>query len=138
MFSMFSDPNARNVFVEWEREATALVARYLGELELRHVVLQVADEPEQKLVPFAPADEDQARIAELVRPERSPLNHSAGRGRRPRATSRTTLPVDSRVSTRRWASAASSRAKTWRTSSATAPLATKSNASALIVRSRAG
>lgn len=65
---MFSDPNARNVFVEWEREATALVARYLGELELRHVVLQVADEPEQKLVPFAPAAEDQARIAELVCP----------------------------------------------------------------------
>ena len=38
----------------------------LGELELHHVVLQVADHPDQKLVTFAPSPEDQARIAELL------------------------------------------------------------------------
>jgi hypothetical protein len=38
----------------------------LGEIELRHVVLQVADEPEQKLVTFAPAAADEPRIAELA------------------------------------------------------------------------
>jgi len=36
----------------------------LGELEFQHVVLQVADDPEQKLVTFAASsDEDQTRIA---------------------------------------------------------------------------
>jgi len=38
----------------------------LGELELHHVVLQVADHPDQKLVTFAPAPDDEARIAELL------------------------------------------------------------------------
>lgn len=38
----------------------------LGEFELRHVVLQVADDPGQKLVTFAAADRDQMRIAALV------------------------------------------------------------------------
>lgn len=38
----------------------------LGELELHHVVLQVADHPDQKLVTFAPNPEDQAGIAELL------------------------------------------------------------------------
>ncbi len=39
----------------------------LGELEFQHVVLQVADDPEQKLVTFAASsDEDQARIAKLA------------------------------------------------------------------------
>ncbi len=39
----------------------------LGHLELRHVVLQVAEDPEQKLVTFAAVDPtDQARIAELL------------------------------------------------------------------------
>ena len=38
----------------------------LGVLELRHLVLQVADDPEQKLVTFAASDADQARIAELL------------------------------------------------------------------------
>lgn len=112
----FTDPGARTTFVEWEREAIALLARYrsaadrhpddpsfrelterlhaaspevrawwprhdiaalgsgtkrlrhpvLGELELRHVVLQVADDPEQKLVTFAAGDRDRARIVELL------------------------------------------------------------------------
>ncbi|MFI6512162.1 helix-turn-helix transcriptional regulator [Streptosporangium sp. NPDC050855] len=39
----------------------------LGEFELRHVVLQVADAPEQKLVTFTATDQDQARISELLR-----------------------------------------------------------------------
>lgn len=38
----------------------------LGELELRHVVLQVADDPEQKLVAFRPSAADAERIARLV------------------------------------------------------------------------
>ncbi len=38
----------------------------LGELELHHVVLQVADDLEQKLVTFTAGDRDQARIAELL------------------------------------------------------------------------
>ena len=38
----------------------------LGELELHHIVLQVADDPEQKLVTFTAGDRDQARIAELL------------------------------------------------------------------------
>ncbi len=109
-------PAARDVFVEWESEAAAQLARFrgaaarhpgdprftelierlhatsaevrewwprqevaqlgsgrkrlrhpsLGEIELRHVVLQVADEPEQKLVTFAPAAADEPRIAELA------------------------------------------------------------------------
>jgi transcriptional regulator with XRE-family HTH domain len=112
----FTDPAARTVLVEWEHEASALLARYraaaarhtgdcafdelterlhaassevrdwwprheiaplssgtkrlrqpaLGELELTHVVLQVADDPEQKLVTFAPAARDEARIASLI------------------------------------------------------------------------
>ena len=37
----------------------------LGELELHHVVLQLTDEPEQKLVTFTATD--QARISELLR-----------------------------------------------------------------------
>ena len=113
---MFTDPAARTIFVEWEKEASAQLARFrsaaarhpgdpdfdelikrlhaaspevrawwprheiaplssgtkrlrhpaLGELELQHVVLQVADDPEQKLVTFAASDDDQARIAELI------------------------------------------------------------------------
>jgi transcriptional regulator with XRE-family HTH domain len=38
----------------------------LGEFELHHVVLQLADEPEQKLVTFTATDQDQARISELL------------------------------------------------------------------------
>ncbi len=38
----------------------------LGELELRHVVLQVADDPEQKLVTFTANPTDQVRIATLL------------------------------------------------------------------------
>jgi transcriptional regulator with XRE-family HTH domain len=112
----FTNPAAREVFVEWEAEARALLARFrfaaarhpddpqfrdlidrlhasspavrswwpahdvaplssgtkrlrhpaLGELELQHVVLQLADEPEQKLVTFRPAAEDERRIARLI------------------------------------------------------------------------
>jgi len=112
----FTDPAARTALVEWEAEASALLARFraaaarhldkpefamladrlkaaspevrdwwprhdivalssgtkrlrhpaLGELELQHVVLQIADDPEQKLVTFTAGDRDQARIAELL------------------------------------------------------------------------
>ena len=112
----FTDPAARTILVEWETEATALLARFraaaarhpddpsfvelisrlqaaspevrewwprhdvaalssgtkrlrhpvLGEFEFRHVVLQLADDPEQKLVTFAPADGDDTRLARLV------------------------------------------------------------------------
>jgi transcriptional regulator with XRE-family HTH domain len=112
---MFTAP-AREVFVDWEREASAQLARFrgaaarhpgdpafadlierlhasspevrawwprqdvaplgsgrkrlrhpeLGEIELRHVVLQVADEPEHKVVTFAPTPRDEVRIAELA------------------------------------------------------------------------
>lgn len=116
----FTVPAARDVFVEWEVEARALLARFrsaaarhpdepgfaalikrlqtaspevrawwphhdvaplasgtkrlrhpaLGELQLHDVVLQVADDPEQKLVTFAASDRDQARIAQLLAPDR--------------------------------------------------------------------
>ncbi|MGH3849486.1 MAG: XRE family transcriptional regulator, partial [Pseudonocardiaceae bacterium] len=38
----------------------------LGELQLRYVVLQIADDPEQKFVTFTADDRDQARIAKLI------------------------------------------------------------------------
>ena len=113
---MFTDPAAREVFVEWERESAAVLARFrsaagrhpadpgfadlidrlheasdevrqwwprhavapigggtkrlrhkqLGELTLRHVVLTVAEDPEQKLVTFSADDADLARIAALI------------------------------------------------------------------------
>lgn len=112
----FTAPAARQVFVEWEVEARALLARFrsaaarhldepgfaalierlkaaspevrawwprldiaplssgtkrlrhpaLGELRLHDVVLQVADDPEQKLVTFSAGERDQVRIAELL------------------------------------------------------------------------
>ena len=113
---MFTDPEARDIMVDWPAEASALLGRFriaaarhpadpafrellerlhavspevrawwpqhmvtplssgtkrlrhplLGELELHHVVLQLADDPEQKLVTFTATDQDQARIAELL------------------------------------------------------------------------
>ncbi|MCP2342480.1 helix-turn-helix transcriptional regulator [Actinomadura rupiterrae] len=113
---MFTAPSAREVLVEWEREAAALLGRFrasaarfpgdpgfgelldrlravspevrawwpqheitplrsgvkllrhpeLGEIALHHVVLQLADDPEQRVVTFAPSASDQARIAELL------------------------------------------------------------------------
>jgi transcriptional regulator with XRE-family HTH domain len=124
----FTDPVARTIFIEWETEASAQLARFraaaarhpddpefrtliarlhdasaevrawwprhqvaplssgtkrlhhpdLGDIELRHVVLQVADEPEQKFVTFTADEHNQARIAEL-RP-RSPKTSSAPGG----------------------------------------------------------
>jgi transcriptional regulator with XRE-family HTH domain len=115
----FTDPDARTVFVDWETEARALLARFraaaarhredpdfvelierlgaaspevaewwpahevaplasgvkrlrhpvLGEIQFRHVVLLVADDPEQKLVTFAAAPEDEQRVAELIGPD---------------------------------------------------------------------
>jgi transcriptional regulator with XRE-family HTH domain len=113
----FCDPAARTTLVDWETEASALLARYraaadrhphdptfaqltnrlqaanadvrqwwsrheiaplssgakrlrhptIGEIELQHIVLQLADDPEQKLVTFTPADqEDLARIDGLL------------------------------------------------------------------------
>jgi len=38
----------------------------LGVIEFQHAVLQVADDPEQKLVTFTAAAQDAARIAELI------------------------------------------------------------------------
>jgi transcriptional regulator with XRE-family HTH domain len=113
---MFTDPGAREVMVDWQAEASALLGRFrgsearhpgdpgfgellerlhaaspevrqwwprhtvtplgsgskrlrhplLGELELQHVVLQLADDPEQRLVTFTATDRDQRRIAELL------------------------------------------------------------------------
>jgi len=112
---MFTAPEAREVMVEWEHEASALLGRFraaaarhpgdagfaalldrlrsaspevrdwwprhdvvplssgtkrlrhprLGELRLQHLVLQLADDPDRKLVTFTAPDEDLARIAEL-------------------------------------------------------------------------
>jgi hypothetical protein len=42
----------------------------LGEIEFRHTVLQLADDPRQKLVTFAAAAQDECRIAALL--ERRP------------------------------------------------------------------
>lgn len=113
---MFAAPEARSIFVEWEKEAAAQLGRFraaaarhlgdpsftalidrllatgpearamwkrhdvvplggghkrlrhprLGEILLRHVVLHVADEPEQKIVTFAPTPADERRIAALI------------------------------------------------------------------------
>jgi len=112
----FTDPGAQETLIEWQAEASALLARFraaadrhpdepgfaalihrlqaaspharawwprhdivglssgrkrlrhpiLGDLDLEHVVLQVADDPEQKLVTFTASDSDQQRIAELI------------------------------------------------------------------------
>jgi transcriptional regulator with XRE-family HTH domain len=112
----FMDPRARSVLIEWESEASALLARFrtaaarypddpgfaeliarlqagspevrawwprhdvaplssgskrirhpvLGELTFQHVVLQLADDPEQKVVTFSASAADQARIAGLL------------------------------------------------------------------------
>jgi len=112
----FTAPAARDVLVDWESEAAALLGRFrsaaarhlgepgfselidrlhaaspearawwdrhhvaplgggtkrlrhpqLGEIDLRHVVLQVADDPEQKLVSLEPARGDVERIAALI------------------------------------------------------------------------
>ncbi len=113
---MFAAPEAREVFVEWEKEAADQLGRFraaaahhlndpgfgelidrlhatgpqaralwrrhdivplgggskrlrhpaLGELTLHHVVLQVADNPDHKLVTFAPEPGDEPRIAALI------------------------------------------------------------------------
>lgn len=113
---MFADPDAQQVMVEWEQEASALLGRLrtaaarhpgdpgfadllerlhavspevrawwpqhkvvtassgtkqlrhpdLGELTLHHVVLQLADNPEHKLVTYTASDRDQIRIRELL------------------------------------------------------------------------
>lgn len=114
----FTHPAARSVLVDWEHEASALLARLrsaaarhpddpsfdeliqrlyaaspevrawwprhevapvgsgtkrlrhqvLGELVLHHLVLTIADDPEQKLVTFTAGDADLSRIRELVTP----------------------------------------------------------------------
>ena len=114
----FTEPAARGVLVEWETEASALLARYraaaarhpgdpafdeltdrlhhaspdvrawwprhdvaslgsgtkrlrhptLGELELQHVVVQVAEDLEQKVVIFMAGERDRRRIAALSSP----------------------------------------------------------------------
>ena len=112
----FTTPAARTTLIEWETEASALLARFraaadrhpedpefaaltgrlqaasaearawwprhdivalssgtkrlhhpvLGDLELEHVVLQLADDPEQKLVTFTADGTQQQRIAQLI------------------------------------------------------------------------
>lgn len=112
----FTNPAARTTLIEWEAEASALMARFraaadrhpddpgfaalierlqaaspqarawwprhdivglssgtkrvhhsvIGDLDLDHVVLQVAEDPEQKLVTFTASDSDQRRIAQLI------------------------------------------------------------------------
>jgi len=113
---MFTAPAARTILIEWEAEASALLARFraaadrhpddpefaaligrlqagspearawwprhdvvalssgtkrlrhpvLGDLELEHVVLQLADDPEQKLVTFTADGTYQQRIEQLI------------------------------------------------------------------------
>ncbi len=113
---MFTNPAARTILIEWETEASALLARFraaadrhpddpefaavigrlqdaspqvrawwprhdivalssgtkrlrhpiLGDLNLEHVVLQLADNPEQKLVTFTADRTQQQRIAQLI------------------------------------------------------------------------
>jgi hypothetical protein len=113
---MFTDPRARDVYVDWERDAAAMLARFrlaaarrlddpaflelidklheqspearrwwprhevlppvsgtkrlrhplLGDITLDHVVLQVADDPDQKLVTFATIDGDITPLARLA------------------------------------------------------------------------
>ena len=112
----FTAPTARTILVEWETEASALLARFraaadrhpddpkfaaltgrlqtasaearawwprhdivalssgtkrlhhplLGDLDMQHVVLQLADDPEQKLVTFTADGPHQQRIAQLI------------------------------------------------------------------------
>jgi transcriptional regulator with XRE-family HTH domain len=112
----FTDPAAKAIFLDWEEEARALLARFrsaaarhadepeftelidrlheaspevrawwprhdvapvrsgtkrlhhpqLGALEFTFVTLQVADDPEQKVVTFAATEEQRAAIAELI------------------------------------------------------------------------
>jgi transcriptional regulator with XRE-family HTH domain len=119
---MFAAPEARSVFVDWEREAAAQLGRFraaaarhladpsfteliqrlhatgpearawwkrhdvvplggghkrlrhpeLGEIILQHVVLQVADDPEHKLVTFTPTPRDEQRIAALIANQQPP------------------------------------------------------------------
>lgn len=113
---MFTEPRARTLYVDWERESAAALARFraaaahnatgahfpelierllaaspearelwqrhdvqplrsgtkrlrherLGEITLRHVVLQVADAPDQKVVTFSPADPGDTRVLSLA------------------------------------------------------------------------
>ncbi len=113
---MFTAPAARTTLIQWEAEASALLARFraaadrhpdepefatltqrlqaasaearawwprhdvvalssgtkrlhhplLGDLDLQHVVLQLADDPEQKLVTFTADGPHQKRIAQLI------------------------------------------------------------------------
>lgn len=113
---MFTDPRARDTYVEWEKDAAAMLARFrlaaarrpgdpdfaaliedlhrhsaevrswwsrhevllpasgtkrlhhqlLGEITFNHVVLQVTDDPDQKLVTFSAADGSQEPLARLA------------------------------------------------------------------------
>jgi len=113
---MFTDPRARDIYVDWEHDAAAMLARFrlaaarwlhdpgfvelvdrlhehstearrwwqhhevlpaasgtkrlhhplLGEITLDHVVLQVADDPDQKLVTFSTIDGDEEPLARLA------------------------------------------------------------------------
>jgi hypothetical protein len=113
---MFTDPRPRQIYVDWEKDAAAMLARFrlaadrnledpdfvrlierlhehssevrewwgrheilppssgmkrlrhpaLGEVTLQHVVLQVADDPDQKLVTFSPPDGNIDSLATLA------------------------------------------------------------------------
>jgi transcriptional regulator with XRE-family HTH domain len=116
LWFMFTDPRARTIYVEWEREASAQLGRFravaarrpddpefvefterllnaspearrwwsrhdvlplssgtkrlrhdtLGELTVQHLVLQVADAPDQKLVTFSSSPPDDKRLLRLA------------------------------------------------------------------------
>jgi transcriptional regulator with XRE-family HTH domain len=134
---MFAAPQAREVFIEWEKEAAAQLGRFrtaaarhltdpsfgelidrlhatgpqartlwkrhdivplgggrkrlrhpeLGEITLQHVVLQIAENPDHKLVTFAPTPDDEPRIAALIS-QADPTADNVGRviDRPPRGT----------------------------------------------------
>jgi transcriptional regulator with XRE-family HTH domain len=113
---MFTDPRARDIYVDWEKEAAAMLARFrlaaarrpddpdfaaviehlhrrsaeargwwsrhevlfpasgtkrlrhqlLGEITFDHVVLQVVDDPDQKLVTFSTADGNREPLTRLA------------------------------------------------------------------------
>ncbi len=60
---MFTDPAARKVYVDWERD---LHHPALGNVAFQHAVLQVADRPEQMLVYFTTADVPESKLADLA------------------------------------------------------------------------
>jgi len=82
---MFTDPAARKVYVDWEKEAADMLGRFratrcgrpaagpkhlhhpaLGDVVFKHAVLQVADHAEQTLVYFTTTEVPESKLADLA------------------------------------------------------------------------